>query len=287
MGSPRGTPGGGVTFSSVAMGPAAELSGVDYVYEGSRGRVQALHGVDLTIRRGELTTLLGVNGSGKSTLLEILAAVRRPTAGRVEVLGRRTDSIVASGLRDLHGRLALARQEAALDPEMYVVETLELLATLYGVTGARRRERVAELVDAFDLQQVAARRIDELSGGQRRRLHLASSLIAEPELILLDEPTAGLDAPGRESLWAELARRAGVGQAVVLVTHELDAAERHSGRVVLLDGGRVLAQGRPAEVVAGHGGGCLADSFRLLTGHDPEELAPLQPRRSRRGGGGR
>ena len=262
---------------------AASLSGVAHVYDGRKGRVEALRGVDLTVQRGELTALLGVNGSGKSTLLALLAAVRRPSAGRVEVIGRETASLGSGELRDLRARLAYARQDAALDPEMYVLETLELMATLYGVAGTRRRERVSELLDAFGLGDLASRRIDELSGGQRRRLHLASALVHDPELILLDEPAAGLDAPGTEALWAELTRRADAGVAVVLATHELAAAERHAGRVVLLEAGRIVADGAPADLVSEHEAESLADVFRSLTGHDPQELAAAEPRRGSRG----
>lgn len=264
-------------------GPAATLSGVRHVYDGRRGRVEALRDVDLTLRRGELTALLGVNGSGKSTLLRLLAAVQRLTEGRVEVLGQDVASSTADEVRALRSRVAYARQDAALDPEMYVLETLELMATLYGVSGSRRRERVAELVDAFGLEELTARRVDELSGGQQRRLHLASALVHDPELILLDEPAAGLDATGTEALWAELVRRAGAGRAVVLVTHELDAAERHANRVVLLESGRVVADGAPTALASDLApepeDASLGEAFRRLTGHDPEELVPAQPRR--------
>ena len=208
----------------------------------------------------------------------------------MEVLGQDTTSSAADEVRALRSRVAYARQDAALDPEMYVVETLELMATLYGVVGSRRRERVAELVEAFGLGELTARRVDELSGGQRRRLHLAASLVHDPELILLDEPSAGLDSPGTEALWAELVRRAEAGKAVVLVTHELDAAERHAHRVVLLEEGRVVAGGSPAELATEYEGASLRDVFRRLTGRDPEELAPPQSRRragGRRTGGRR
>lgn len=262
--------------------PAATLAGVVFTYDGARGRVEALRGVDLEVRRGELTALLGVNGSGKSTLLRLLAAVATPSAGRVEVLGLRLPQAARRIRRELRRRLAYVEQDAALDPEMYVGEILELMATLHGLTGSARAARVAALLERFDLAALTARRVDELSGGQRRRLHLAAGLVHEPELVLLDEPAAGLDATGTDALWYELVRRADSGDAVVLVTHELAAAERHADRAVLLEAGRIVADGAPAQLVADHGAPHLGEVFRKLTGHDPEELVPEPAGRGKR-----
>ena len=264
--------------------PVAELTGVVHRYRGDGGRaVEALAGVDLTLPGGGLTGLVGVNGSGKTTLLRLLAASLPPTAGRVRVLGHEAP---AAGRRrpprELRRRLAYLPQDPALDPEMRAGETLRLMAVLHGLPRRERRRRVAGVAAAFGLETLLRRRVDALSGGQRRRLHLAAGLLHEPDLLLLDEPAAGLDATAGEALWGELARRAAEGATVVVVSHALAEVERHAGRVVMLDAGRVVADGAPRALLADSGAADLADLFRRRTGRDPAELA-AKPNR-RRGG---
>jgi ABC-2 type transport system ATP-binding protein len=265
--------------------PAAELTGVVHRYRGDGGRpVEALAGVDLTLSAvGELTVLVGVNGCGKTTLLRVLAAALAPSEGRVALLGHRSPA--AGGRRpprSLLRRLADVPQDPALDPEMRGGETLRLMAVLYGLPRRRRRARIAEVAVAFGLGELMDRPVATLSGGQRRRLHLAAGLLHEPDLLLLDEPAAGLDAGAREALWAELARRAGAGATIVVVSHALAEVERHAARVVMLDAGRVVADGAPAALLAESGATDLADLFRRRTGHDPAELEPKPKRRGGR-----
>ncbi|HMB53472.1 MAG TPA: ATP-binding cassette domain-containing protein, partial [Thermoanaerobaculia bacterium] len=152
-----------------------------------------------------------------------------------------------------------------------------------GLPRGTRRQRVAELAAAFGLAELLPRPVATLSGGQRRRLHLAAGLLHEPDLLLLDEPAAGLDAGAREALWADLARRAAAGATVVVVSHALAEVERHAARLVMLDAGRVVADGAPAALLAESAATDLADLFRRLTGHDPADLEPKPSRKRRRG----
>jgi ABC-type multidrug transport system ATPase subunit len=245
--------------------------------------VRALAGVDLDLPRGAVTALLGANGAGKTTLLRILAGLLAPTSGQVEVLGvERPASAGRRAARELRRRTGYVPQEIALDPEMTGRETLTLLAALYGVPRRERRERVAALAEAFGVAAPLDRLVGGWSGGQKRRLHLAAGMIHDPDLLLFDEPTAGLDPEGNDFLWAELARRARAGRAVAVVTHDLAAAERHADRAAILDAGRLAAAGRLSEVT---GGRSLREAFRAATGREPEPPPPAAGRGTGRGRG--
>ncbi len=183
--------------------------------------------------------------------------------------------------RDLRARSTYVPQEIALDPEMTGRECLRLLATLYGFTGDERRRRLAETAERFGIAAHLDRRVQALSGGLRRRLHVAAGVLHDPDLLLLDEPTAGLDAEASAALWADLARRAREGAAVAMVTHDLAAAERHADAVLMLEAGEVVAEGRPSDLVAtidaapAPDGSALAEVFRRRTGRDLD--APHSP----------
>ncbi|HXO20248.1 MAG TPA: ABC transporter ATP-binding protein, partial [Thermoanaerobaculia bacterium] len=208
---------------------------------------RALDEVDLDLPRGAVTVLVGANGGGKTTLLRILAGLLPPSSGEVTVLD--VPQPASAGRwrqRALRRGVGYVPQEVALDPEMTGRETLSLLATLHGVARRDRRRRIAELALAFGTADHLPRPVAAWSGGLKRRLHLAAGMIHDPELLLLDEPTAGLDDQGSVFLWAELARRAAAGRTVAVVTHDLAAAERHADRVVIVDGGRIVAAGSPA-----------------------------------------
>jgi ABC-2 type transport system ATP-binding protein len=260
---------------------AARARGVAHRFGGTT----ALAGVDLELRRGEITALVGANGSGKTTLLRILAGILEPTAGEVEVLGIGRPAQSHRGTRHalrraLRQRLSYVSQDPALDPEMTGGEILALAAALYGTPRRRRRQQVAELAAGFGVESHLSRPVSAWSGGLRRRLHLAAGMIHDPELLLLDEPTAGLDPEGRRLLWADLEARAQRGRTVAVVTHDLAAAERHAGTVAILDRGALVAVGSPAELLAVDGGRAadLAEAFRRRTGRD---VADLLPRRKR------
>jgi ABC-type multidrug transport system ATPase subunit len=254
-----------------ASAPASSLRGVSKEYPAAR--VWALADADLDLPKGALTVLLGVNGAGKTTLLRILAGLLAPSAGTVEILGVRQP---AGGRlrRELRRRVTYVSQEPALDPEMTGGEILSLLAVLYGVARQERARRIAELAGAFGTTAHMARPVAGWSGGLKRRLHLAAGMIHDPELLLLDEPTAGLDVEGNDFLWAELVRRARDGRAVAVVTHDLAAAERCADRVAIVEAGRIAAAGEPRSLMAERGCATLAELFRRATGRDPAALAP-------------
>ena len=261
----------------VAAGPAAWGRGIVHRFGTRVDDPTALAGVDVELLPGRITVLVGANGSGKTTLLRILAGIVEPSAGEVEVLGAGRPA--GSGLRtrrDLHRRTSYVSQDPALDPEMTGRETLALMATLHGVPRRHRRRRVGELAEGFGVASHLARRVGTWSGGQRRRLHLAAGMIHDPELLLLDEPTAGLDPEGRRLLWADLDARARRGRAVAVVTHDLAAAERHAAAVVILDRGAVVATGSPRELLAVNGerAADLTEAYRRRTGREVTDLLP-------------
>ena len=206
----------------------------------------ALAEIDLDLQPG-LTAMVGPNGAGKTTLLRVLAGLLVPDAGTVEIP------------RDKRLR-GYIPQDLALDPEMTGRETLSLLAALHGVPRRERAERVAGLAAAFGIEEHLPRPVAVWSGGLKRRLHLAAGMIHDPELLLLDEPTAGLDVEQSGFLWTELKRRAAAGRSVAVVTHNLAAAERHADRVVVLHRGRLAASGPPSR---------LEDLYRSVTGEAP------------------
>jgi ABC-2 type transport system ATP-binding protein len=261
---------------------ASSVRGAGKSYASTR----VLAAVDLDLPRGSITVLLGPNGAGKTTLLRILAGILPPSEGTVEVLGIADPARLGRrALRELRRHTGYVPQEIALDPEMTGSEILSLLAALHGVPRSARAGRIADLAAAFRTTAHMPRLVASWSGGLRRRLHLAAGMIHDPQLLLLDEPTAGLDPEGCDALWTELARRAGAGRAVAVVTHDLAAAERHAHRVALLDGGHLLAAGSPVELSDRHGGASLDQVYRRLTGHEPEG-SPRQdggewPRRGR------
>ena len=186
----------------------------------------ALAEIDLDVSPG-LTVLTGPNGAGKTTLLRVLAGLQRPDSGNVDIPRDRR-------------RIGYIPQEIALDPEMTGRETLALLAALHGVPKRERTDRIARLAESFGTAGHLDRAVASWSGGLKRRLHLAAGMIHDPDLLLLDEPTAGLDKEGNDFLWAELKQRAAAGRAVVMVTHDLDSAERHADRIVTLRQGRIV-----------------------------------------------
>ncbi len=212
------------------------------------GAVPALTDLDLDLPLGTVTALLGPNGAGKSTLLRLLAGRLAPSAGTVTVLG--VDDPATAGRSERKALLTdigFVPQDLALDPEMTGRETLDLIAALHAVPKVSRAARISEVAAAFGIEKPLERPVATWSGGQKRRLHLAAGMIHDPALLLLDEPTAGLDAEGTAMLWAELARRAARGVSVVISTHDHVAAEV-ANRIVVLEGGRLAfpAPGSPS-----------------------------------------
>lgn len=211
------------------------------------GRTQALDGATFEIGTG-VTGLLGPNGAGKTTLLRILATVAAPDSGTVSVFGR--DPSVASQRVQLRRRLGYLPQEPGFQRGFGVFEFIDYVATLKEMTNRKQRHaEVRRVIDAVDLASVSGKRVRSLSGGMRRRVALGASLLGEPQFLVLDEPTAGLD-PEQRLRFRELVSRAGEGRAVLLSTHQTEDVAALCQDVVVLDKGRVLFQGGPSELSA-------------------------------------
>jgi ABC-2 type transport system ATP-binding protein len=205
------------------------------------GDVRAVNGLDLEIRRGECFGLLGPNGAGKTTTIEMLEGLTRPDAGEVVVLGRTWDRHE----RALRERLGISLQETQLADKLTVRETLVLFRSFF-----RRGHDPDEIVARLSLSEKAEARVGKLSGGQKQRLAVACALVGDPELLFLDEPTTGLDPQSRLQLWDEIEGFRAMGGTVLLTTHNMDEAERLCDRVAIVDRGKVIALGTPAELIA-------------------------------------
>ncbi|MGI5129139.1 ATP-binding cassette domain-containing protein [Pseudonocardia sp. CA-107938] len=215
------------------------------------GRLTAVDGVSLAVPRGHVLGLLGPNGAGKTTVVRVLATLLRPDAGTVHVAGidARRDP---AGVRR---RIALSGQQASVDEELSGRSNLVLIGRLLDLGRAGARQRAAELLARFGLEEAADRRVGTYSGGMRRRLDLAAALVGRPEVVFLDEPSAGLDPGTRTDLWQLIRGLAADGVTVLLTTQYLEEADALADAVTVLDRGRVLAAGTPAELkrrVGGH-----------------------------------
>ena len=206
----------------------------------------ALQEIDCHLDYGRVTALIGANGAGKTTLLRILGGLLLPSLGSVVTLGIERPSQHPT----LHRRVGYVTQRPGLDPDMTGLELLSLMATLHGVPRLERSRRVASLAQAFGITAHMQHPISTWSDGLRRRLHLACGMIHDPELLLLDEPDAGLDIEGVESIWTELTRRAHSGTAVAVITHDLTRAQCYADEVVLLHAGRIDARGTADSLIA-------------------------------------
>jgi ABC-2 type transport system ATP-binding protein len=211
------------------------------------GDVRAVDGVDLEVQRGEIFGFLGPNGAGKSTTVRMLTTLLRPTGGRARVAGfdvvREADLVRRS--------IGVALQDAAIDPLMTGNELLRLQAVLYGIPKARVRARAADLLERVGLTAAGDRRVGTYSGGMRRRLDLALSLIHEPQVLFLDEPTTGLDPMSRLALWEEVhTLNREHGTTVMLTTQYLEEADQLANRIAIIDNGRIVREGVPRDLKA-------------------------------------
>jgi ABC-type multidrug transport system ATPase subunit len=225
------------------------------------GQVTALDGVDLTVPAGSLTALLGPNGAGKTTLVRIIATLSRPDAGTVRVLGY---DVRTQGSR-VRERIGLTGQYAGLEEALTGMDNLLLLGRLAGLGSRTARARAAELTESFGLEGAIGRMVRTYSGGMRRRLDLAASLMARPALLVLDEPTTGLDPGSRQQLWTVLTELRAAGTTMLLTTQYLEEADRFADVVHVLNHGTVIASGTAAELKARAGQSSLDEAFLALT----------------------
>jgi ABC-2 type transport system ATP-binding protein len=219
---------------------AVEATGLEKSY----GAVKVLDGVDLRVGRGSVFALLGPNGAGKTTTVRILATLIRPDAGQARVAG----FDVVRDRRRVRRAISLTGQYAALDELQTGTENLRMMGRLSRLTGPQARRRARELLERFDLADAGNRRVATYSGGMRRRLDLAASLVADPEVLFLDEPTTGLDPRGRQAIWQVVGALAGSGVTVFLTTQYLEEADRLADRIAVIDGGRVVADGTSTQL---------------------------------------
>ncbi|WP_282703554.1 ATP-binding cassette domain-containing protein [Streptomyces sp. CC219B] len=214
------------------------------------GDKKALDGLDLLVARGTVHGILGPNGAGKTTLVRILSTLLRPDAGRVEVAGHD----VLKQARAVRFRIGLLGQHAALDEELGGRQNLEMFGRLYHLGARHARVRADELLERFGLADTGRKAVRQYSGGMRRRLDLAASLITDPEVLFLDEPTTGLDPRGRAEVWAAVRSLVGGGTTVLLTTQYLEEADQLADRISVVDAGRVVADGTADELKAATGG---------------------------------
>ncbi|GAB2971961.1 ATP-binding cassette domain-containing protein [Saccharothrix stipae] len=209
------------------------------------GSFEAVRGIDVEVSKGEAFGFLGPNGAGKSSTMRMVACVSPRTGGELRVLGMDPDT---DGPR-IRARLGVVPQQDNLDTELTVRQNLQVYGRYFGLSRAAVRERAVELMDFAQLTDRADAEVEPLSGGMKRRLTIARSLVNDPELLLLDEPTTGLDPQARHLLWDRLFRLKQSGVTLIITTHYMDEAEQLCDRLVVMDGGRIAAEGSPAELI--------------------------------------
>jgi ABC-2 type transport system ATP-binding protein len=249
--------------------PVENIAPVDRVYAVDAHRLRkrygtttALDGIDLEVPTGSLTAVLGPNGAGKTTAVRILATLTDADEGHATVAGYNVRTQPA----DVRRRIGLAAQDATVDPLLTGRENLVMLGELHQLSRAEARRRAAELLDDLSLTDAADRVVSAYSGGMRRRLDLAATLVGRPEVLFLDEPTTGLDPRGRHELWSVLDTLVDKGATVILTTQYLEEAERLADDIVVIDRGRIIARGDAAALKRQVGGSHLHVS--VVHGHD-------------------
>jgi ABC-2 type transport system ATP-binding protein len=228
----------------------------------SFGETRAVDGVDLAVRRGSVYGVLGPNGAGKTTTIKMLATLLHPDAGEARVLGH---DIVREG-DAVRGLVSLTGQLASVDEDLTGSENLILIGRLLGLRRSAAKARAVELLDAFGLAEASGRLVKNYSGGMRRRLDIAASIVVTPELMFLDEPTTGLDPRSRNQVWEIIRTLVAEGTTILLCTQYLDEADQLAEGIAVIDHGRVIAEGTPGQLKASVGSAAL--HVRLL---DPEQ----------------
>ncbi|AEE45202.1 ABC transporter ATP-binding protein [Cellulomonas fimi] len=241
--------------------PAIEIAGLRKTYRSSSGEQVVLDDVDLVVPAGTVTALLGPNGAGKTTTVGILSTLLRADAGVVRVAGydvvREADAVRAS--------IGVTGQITAVDDLLTGAENLRLMARLHHLGRAEGQRRTTELLERFDLADAAGKPVATYSGGMKRKLDLALTLVGAPSVVFLDEPTTGLDPRSRRALWDEVRALVAAGTTILLTTQYLEEADQLADSVAVLHQGRVVAQGTPAELKQVHDAGSLDEVFLALT----------------------
>ena len=237
---------------------AIEATGLVKVF----GSVRAVDGVDLAVRRGSVYGVLGPNGAGKTTTIRMLATLLRPDGGEARVLGHD----ITTEADEVRSAVSLTGQMASVDEDLTGRENLILLGRLLGLKRDQAKARATELLEAFGLADAAARLVKHYSGGMRRRLDIAASIVVTPELMFLDEPTTGLDPRSRNQVWDIIRALVREGTTILLCTQYLDEADQLAEGIAVIDQGKVIAEGTPGQLKASVGSGAL--HVRLI---DPEQ----------------
>ena len=214
----------------------------------SFGAFEAVKGIDVDVRRGEAFGFLGPNGAGKSSTMRMIASVSPISGGTLEILGMDP----AKDGPVIRGRIGVCPQEDTLDNELNVRDNLYIYGRYFGIPKGEVNSRVDELLEFVSLTEKARSKVEDLSGGMKRRLTIARSLVNKPDLLLLDEPTTGLDPQARHVLWDQLFRLKQAGVTLVITTHYMDEAEQLCDRLVVMDKGLIVAQGSPLELIRTH-----------------------------------
>ncbi len=226
----------------------------------------AVDGISFRVRKGEVFGFLGPNGAGKTTTMKMIQCVSPKTGGTLEVFGMDTDTHP----REIKSRLGVVPQETNLDPDFSVYRNLLVYARYFGIPKQEAERRAEDLLSFMQLEEKRDVLIDKLSGGMKRRLIIARALINSPELLILDEPTIGLDPQARHLIWEKLRGLQAQGNTLVLTTHYLDEAERLCDRLVIMDHGKILVEGPPADLIREHAGSDVVEVART-----PEVVARL------------
>ena len=227
-----------------AMAPVLAVAGLRKSYAGR----EVVSGVSFTLAPGECYGLLGPNGAGKTTTLRCCLGLTNPDAGTIRLLGEP----VPARAREARAKVGVVPQFDNLDPDFSVAENLQVFGRYFGISDAETRLRIPELLDFAGLAGKEEARLATLSGGMKRRLTLARALANDPDLLLLDEPTTGLDPQARHLIWERLKRLLQQGKTILLTTHFMDEAERLCHRLAILDAGRIVAEGGPRDLIAAH-----------------------------------
>ncbi|MEX5712433.1 ATP-binding cassette domain-containing protein [Parafrankia sp. FMc6] len=233
------------------------------------GRVRAVDGVNLTVPAGMVYGFLGPNGAGKTTTIRTLATLLKPDGGTARVFGRD----VVTKAEDVRRMISLTGQFASVDEGLTGAENLVMVSRLLGYSWPESRKRADELLEVFGIDYAGDRLVKGYSGGMRRRLDIAASIVVAPRLLFLDEPTAGLDPHARNQVWEAVRALVAVGTTVLLTTQYLEEADALADRIAVIDHGKIIAEGTPSELKASVGSGAV--HLRLFNGHDRPRAGEL------------